>query len=76
MYGAAFLLLVFFTELPIEHWALGCIQQSIVVGIILATNRIICNNYFEGVSNGFLFMNKFRKVNLIQRNPANSSKVT
>ena len=55
---------------------MGCIQQIIVVGIILATNRIICNHYFEGVSNGFLFMNKFRKVNLIQRNPANFSKVT
>ena len=26
MYGAAFLLLVFFAELPVEHRALGCIS--------------------------------------------------
>ena len=26
MYGAAFLLLVFFAELPIEHRALGCVS--------------------------------------------------
>ena len=26
MYGAAFLLLVFFAELPVEHRALGCVS--------------------------------------------------
>ena len=29
MYGAAFLMLVFFTELPVKHWALGVISANI-----------------------------------------------
>ena len=34
------------------------------VGMLYAMLKFICNHSFEGVSNGFQCMNKFRKVNL------------
>ncbi|MBO4564704.1 MAG: hypothetical protein J5720_04660 [Bacteroidaceae bacterium] len=34
------------------------------VGMIYAVLKIICNHSFEGVSNGYQCMNKFKKVNL------------
>ena len=34
------------------------------VGMLYAILKFICNHSFEGVSNGFQCMNKFRKVNL------------
>ena len=35
-----------------------------VVGLAYAMLKVICNHSFEGITNGFECMNKFKKVNL------------